>query len=65
MDWRYPVGTLLTVLSVAGYALGTVVAYPGRSFTITGVIVGLALLAIGRSAEPDPGTEAEAETEGD
>jgi hypothetical protein len=55
MNWRFTVGGLLTVASLAGYAVGTVAAYPGRAFTITGLTVGLALLAIGRGRGPAEG----------
>ncbi|MFC6724123.1 hypothetical protein ACFQE1_06990 [Halobium palmae] len=37
----------LTALSLLGYAVGVVVAYPGRAFSLTGLMVGLTLLAIG------------------
>lgn len=46
-------GLLLTVASVAGYALGVagdvglVDPYPGRAFTVTGMMVGITLLAVG------------------
>jgi hypothetical protein len=52
MNWRLSLGILLTVASLTGYVVGTVAAYPGRSFTITGLTVGLALLAIGRGRQP-------------
>jgi hypothetical protein len=38
---------VLTVTATAGYAAGTVVAYPGRSLTVSGLIVGVAVLAVG------------------
>lgn len=47
----------LIALSLIGYAVGVVAAYPGRAFSVTGLMVGLTLLAIGseesdRSDEP-------------
>jgi hypothetical protein len=40
-------GVALTALGVVGYGLGIAVAYPGRSFSVTAVMVGIALLAVG------------------
>jgi hypothetical protein len=42
---------VLTVGGLAGYVAGTTVAYPGRSFSVTVVMVGLAVLAVGRANE--------------
>jgi hypothetical protein len=47
MDRLQAFGFSLSALSVAGYAAGVLAAYPGRSFTITGLIVGLTLYAFG------------------
>jgi hypothetical protein len=49
-------GLGLTVGGVAGYLAGVTVAYPGRAFSLTAVMVGVTLLAVGRS----PHTEAPA-----
>lgn len=40
-------GAGLVVLGTLGYAVGVVAAYPGRSLAVTGVMVGIALLAVG------------------
>jgi hypothetical protein len=40
-------GGLLTLLSLAGYAAGVLTPYPGRAFSLTGLMVGLALLSVG------------------
>ena len=40
-------GAGLILLGVVGYAVGVVAAYPGRAFSVTGVMVGIALIAIG------------------
>ena len=45
----FAVGAALTLLGVAGYVVGVVVAYPGRALSVTGVMVGLTLLAIGNA----------------
>ncbi|WP_340101058.1 hypothetical protein [Salinibaculum salinum] len=36
-----------SLLALAGYALGIVVAYPGRAFTIALLMVGVTLVAVG------------------
>lgn len=41
------VGGTLTVVGLAGYLVGVVAPYPGRAFSVTGVMVGITLLAIG------------------
>lgn len=43
------VGALLTVAGVVGYIAGAVVAYPGRELSLTALMVGVTMLAIGRS----------------
>lgn len=40
-------GATLTTLGVAGYVAGIATPYPGRAFSVTAVIVGLTLVAIG------------------
>ncbi len=40
-------GVGLVALGTLGYAVGVVAAYPGRSLAIAGVMVGIALLAVG------------------
>lgn len=40
-------GAGLVVLGTLGYVVGVVAAYPGRSFSIAGAMVGIALLAVG------------------
>ncbi|MFC6757592.1 MULTISPECIES: hypothetical protein [Haloarcula] len=42
-------GLALTVGGVVGYIAGTTVAYPGRAFSLTAVMTGVTLLAVGRS----------------
>lgn len=48
MDRVRAAGAATTMLAAAGYVIGILAPYPGRSFTITGVMVGLTLWAIGR-----------------
>lgn len=47
MDQRYAVGLALTGLGVIGYVIGLLATYPGRAFSITAVMVGVTLVAIG------------------
>jgi len=41
------VGALCTALALVGYGVGLAAPYPGRAFTVTGVMVGVTLLSIG------------------
>jgi hypothetical protein len=43
-------GLVLSVVGLAAYVAGLWVAYPARSFSVTAVMVGLTLAAIGRSS---------------
>ncbi|WP_338738424.1 hypothetical protein [Haloplanus salilacus] len=47
MDRRFLVGVGLTAAGVCGYVVGTVVPYPGRAFSLTAVMLGITLAAIG------------------
>lgn len=40
-------GAVLTVLAIAGYVVGVFAPYPGRAFSVAGVMVGITLLSIG------------------
>lgn len=55
MDTVRTAGVALTVLGVAGYLVGVSTPYPGRSFSLTVVMVGVTLAAVGR---PDRGERA-------
>jgi hypothetical protein len=50
MDRVAAVGVALTLLGLAGYAAGIATPYPGRAFAVTGVMVGLTLVAVGGGA---------------
>lgn len=52
MDWLSALGGALSLAGVAGYVAGTAVAYPGRSFTVAAVMVGLTLFLVGRGEQP-------------
>ena len=49
MNTTFLIGVLLTGAGLVGYLTGLTVAYPGRAFSVTAVMVGLTLVAIGRS----------------
>lgn len=49
MDSAFAAGIVLALAGVVGYAVGTAVAYPGRAFTVTAVMVGLTLVAVGHA----------------
>jgi hypothetical protein len=42
------IGGVLSLAGLVGYAVGVSVAYPGRAFSITALITGIALLTIFR-----------------
>jgi hypothetical protein len=42
-------GALLTAVGLGGYAVGVLVPYPGRAFTLTALMLGLTLLTVGRA----------------
>ena len=47
MDRTFTVGAGLTVVGVCGYAGGVFVAYPGRAFSLTAIMIGITLASIG------------------
>jgi hypothetical protein len=49
MDRTFLVGTGLTVVGVCGYVVGVLVSYPGRAFSLTALMLGITLAAIGES----------------
>jgi hypothetical protein len=48
MDAVHASGVALTALGTVGYVAGVVAPYPGRALSLTGVMVGLTLWAVGR-----------------
>jgi hypothetical protein len=55
-------GIALSLLGILAYAAGVWTPYPGRAFSVTTVMVGLTLVAIGRSGSPGEGDERGGET---
>lgn len=51
----FTVGGALTVVGAAGYVAGTQAVYPGRAFSVTAVMVGITLLAIGNALQREAG----------
>lgn len=50
-------GASLTLVGIGAYAVGIFVAYPGRAFSLTALMVGVSLLAVGGSNPAGPGAE--------
>ncbi|WP_224449729.1 hypothetical protein [Haloprofundus salilacus] len=50
MNRRTLAGIGLFVAGLAGYVVGISTAYPGRAFSITAVMLGIALAATGRQS---------------
>lgn len=50
------IGMVLTGVGLVGYVTGISMAFPGRAFSVTAVMVGLTLVAIGRSYGRTVGT---------
>ena len=48
-------GVLLTLGGVGAYLVGIFLAYPGRAFSITALMVGISLLALGGRERADAG----------
>ncbi|MFC6864480.1 MULTISPECIES: hypothetical protein [Haloarcula] len=42
-------GALLTAVGLGGYAVGVLVPYSGRAFSLTALMLGLTLLTVGRA----------------
>lgn len=53
MNRELTAGVVLTVAGILGYVVGIAAVYPGRSFSITAMMVGIALVIIGRSGEEE------------
>lgn len=51
----FALGGVLTMLGVVGYVAGILAVYPGRAFSVAGVMVGLTLLAVGNAMRPAGG----------
>lgn len=51
MNRTFAGGLGLTLASLAGYAVGVVASYPGRSFALSGLMVGITLLAVSAGDE--------------
>ncbi|USZ68491.1 hypothetical protein NGM10_01825 [Halorussus salilacus] len=54
MNGALAAGTALTAVGLLGYVVGVAAAYPGRAFSVTAVLVGVTLFAIGIAGEDRP-----------
>jgi hypothetical protein len=50
MDQVRQAGLALSLLGVAGYVLGVLAPYAGRSVSLVGIMVGVTLLVVGRGS---------------
>lgn len=55
MDRPTLAGIGLCTVGLVGYVAGVYVAYPGRAFSITALMVGITLVAIARQSAPGQG----------
>ncbi|MDS0223354.1 hypothetical protein NDI54_18585 [Haloarcula sp. S1AR25-5A] len=56
MNRLFVAGVALTLVGIAGYVVGTRVAYPGRSAAVIAVMVGLTVAAVGHSTPAEDET---------
>lgn len=54
MNTALVVGVAATLLGFAGYVVGISAAYPGRAFSVTLLMFGMALVLVGRAGTADP-----------
>lgn len=54
MNRLFVLGVTLAAVGLVGYAVGVGMAYPGRAFSVTMVMVGVALIAMRRAFEEGP-----------
>lgn len=47
MDRVRTIGSVMALAALVGYIVGIYAAYPGRGLTVTGLMVGLTLWAVG------------------
>jgi len=53
MDTVLVLGVVTTALGLVGYAVGVAAPYPGRAFSVAGVMVGVTLVAVGAGESPE------------
>lgn len=47
MNHAFGLGLGLTAGGLVGYAVGVSISYPGRAFSVTALMIGIALVAVG------------------
>jgi hypothetical protein len=60
MDGAFAAGLVTTLAGAVGYAAGMATPYPGRAFSVTALMIGITLLAIGtwgRTDDPASATD--------
>ncbi|MFB6073476.1 MAG: hypothetical protein ABEJ89_00525 [Haloarculaceae archaeon] len=53
MNASFVAGLLLTGAGLVGYLVGVAVAYPGRAFSLTALMLGVALAVVSRGREAE------------
>ncbi|MFB6195766.1 MAG: hypothetical protein ABEI80_06320 [Haloplanus sp.] len=53
MGRTFLAGVALAAVGIGGYVTGVLVPYPGRSFSLTAIMVGITLAAIGDRGRVD------------
>jgi hypothetical protein len=62
MNRTLAAGLALLAVALTGYLVGVEASYPGRAFAITGIMVGVALVAVGVAG---PSATSRVQTEGE
>jgi hypothetical protein len=62
MDGAFAAGLVATLAGAVGYAAGMATPYPGRAFSVTALMIGITLLAIGTWGAPADSADGEGNT---
>lgn len=54
MNGALGLGLGLTAGGLVGYAVGVSISYPGRAFSVTAVMIGITLVAVGFAGGNEP-----------
>lgn len=49
MNRTFLTGLVVVTIGLAGYLAGIAVAYPGRALSVTAIMIGVTLVAVGRA----------------
>jgi len=51
MEWRTATGIGLFLIGIAGYSIGIYIPYPARGFSLTAIMVGIAVAMIAQQGD--------------